>query len=344
RLGDLRAQIATNRVGERRLLEIVRQHGRRALAKNAAALLDYAERVTRALLRRVPDGSYHAVDFLDDDGVGDEPVRLEVRIDIRRDSARVDFSGSAPQVTGGMNAIEAITRSAVFYVFRSLVDEEIPSNDGCMRPLEVVVPPGSVVAARPPAAVAGGNVETSQRLVDVLLEALRPALPDRVPAASCGSMNNITVGGAGHDGRPYTYYETIAGGMGARPDADGLSGVHTHMTNSLNTPIEALHHQYPFRVTRYALRRRSGGRGRRRGGEGLIREYSFGAPALVSVLSERRRRAPPGAAGGAPGAMGRNLLWRHGRWTRLPGKFRLQVRAGDRLRIETPGGGGWGRP
>ncbi len=344
RRGDLRAQIASNHVGADRLQALLAAHGWNTLRRRGDELLDYAEDMTRRLLRTLPDGEYHAVDFLDDDGIEDVPVRIEVRVRLRRGKAHFDFSGSAPQVTGGLNAIEAITRSAVFYVIRSLVEETIPSNDGCMRPVTMTLPRASVVAAEPPAAVAGGNVETSQRLVDVLFEALRPALPERIPAASSGSMNNITIGGVDGEGMPYTYYETIAGGMGARPSANGISGVHTHMTNSLNTPIEALHHAYPFRVTRYALRRGSGGRGMRRGGDGLVREYLFSTPAQVSVLSERRRLPPPGAAGGADGKRGRNALWRDGRWRTLPGKFQIDVHAGDRLRIETPGGAGWGRP
>jgi N-methylhydantoinase B len=343
RLGDLRAQLAANRVGAARLLDLHRDHGARVLQQRGAALLDYAERMTRALLSRIPSGTYHAVDWLDDDGVTPDPVRLEVRITVRGRGARIDFSGSQAQVQGGVNAIEAITRSAVFYVFRALVGQDIPSNAGCMRPLHVVAPPGTVVAARPPAAGAGGNVETSQRLVDLLLEALRPGLPGRVPAQSCGSMNNVTIGGLDAQGMPYTYYETIAGGMGARFGADGLSGVHTHMTNSLNTPIEALAHQYPFRIRRYALRLGSGGAGRWRGGDGLVREYSFDRPAQVTVLSERRRFAPGGAAGGRPGRRGRNTLLRGGRARALPGKFALDVQAGDVLRLETPGGGGLGR-
>jgi len=344
RRGDLRAQLAANHVGAARLLDLERRYGRRLLERRGAELLAYAERMTRALLRRIPPGEYSAVDWLDDDGIGSQPVRIAVRVTVRGSQARVDFSGSDKQVAGSLNAVEAIARSAVLYVFRALVPESIPANAGCMRPLVVVVRPGSVVAALPPAAVAGGNVETSQRLVDVLLAALRAALPERVPAASCGSMNNVTIGGLDRGGRPYTYYETVAGGMGARPAADGLSGVHTHMTNSLNTPVEALGHQYPFRVRRYALRRGSGGAGRRRGGDGLVREYEFETPAQVTVLSERRRFAPPGAAGGAPGRRGRNLLLRAGRARLLPGKFQIEVRPGDVLRIETPGGGGFGRP
>jgi N-methylhydantoinase B len=343
RRGDLRAQVAANHVGEARLLDILAAHGWPEVRRRGAELLEYAERMTRQLLRGLADGRYHAIDFLDDDGVSSEPVRIEVLVVVRRGTARFDFTGSAPQVAGGMNAIEAITRSAVFYVIRSLVADSIPSNDGCMRPIDIVLPRASVVAAECPAAVAGGNVETSQRVVDVLFEALRAALPQRIPAASSGSMNNITIGGADAEGKPYTYYETIAGGMGARPQADGLSGVHTHMTNSLNTPIESLHHQYPFRVTHYAIRRGSGGRGLFRGGDGLRREYLFQLPAHVSVLSERRRLAPPGAVGGGDGRRGRNALWRSGRWRTLPGKFQIDVRAGERLRIETPGGAGWGR-
>jgi N-methylhydantoinase B len=244
---------------------------------------------------------------------------------------------------GSLNAVIAIAQSACYYVVRCLVGDDVPMNEGCFAPVHVVAPDNCVVNARAPAAVAGGNVETSQRITDVVLGALAQALPDRIPAASQGTMNNLTIGGQRDDGTPYAYYETIAGGMGASAACDGLSGVQVHMTNTLNTPIEALEMAFPFRLARYALRADSGGAGRRRGGDGIVREYVFTAPATVTMLSERRAVAPWGLAGGAPGAAGRNLLIHaDGRSEELPSKFSRRLAPGDRLRIETPGGGGWG--
>jgi N-methylhydantoinase B len=236
-----------------------------------------------------------------------------------------------------------VTRSAVLYVFRALADDPIPPNEGLARPLAIDAPAGTIVNASFPAAVAGGNVETSQRIVDVLLRALAPAAPDRVPAASCGSMNNVALGGI-VGGRAFAYYETLAGGAGGGPDHPGTSAVHTHMTNTLNTPIEALEAYYPLRVTRYALRPGSGGRGRHRGGDGLVRELEFLAPARVTLLAERREVGPWGLWGGESGKPGRDSLMHKGRYRRLAGKTVVDVEAGDRLRVETPGGGGFGRP
>jgi len=286
-------------------------------------------------IRRILSGRYAYQDVLDDDGAGGGPVRLRAAVERRGDRVRVDFTGSAPQVGGNVNSVLAVTQSAVLYAFRCLVPEDIPLNAGAASPIEVVAPPGSVVNARPPAAVTAGNVETSQRIVDVLFGALGRAMPGRLPAASQGTMNNFSFGGRG-----FAYYETVAGGMGARPGRDGVSGVHTHMTNTLNTPVEALEHAYPVRVREYRLRRGSGGRGRRRGGDGLVRDVEFLAPAEVSVVSDRRLTRPYGAAGGGPGRPGRTLL--NGRV--LPGKVHLRVRPGDRIRLETPGGGGYGTP
>jgi N-methylhydantoinase B/oxoprolinase/acetone carboxylase alpha subunit len=264
---------------------------------------------------------------------------------IRGDRAVVDFSSSSPQTEGGVNANFAITSSAVLYVFRSLVEEDIPFNTGLMRPLEIVAPKGSLVNAEFPAACAGGNVETSQRIVDVLLGALAKALPDRIPAASQGTMNNIAFGGY-DPGRKthFAYYETIGGGMGAGPEARGLDGVHTHMTNSLNTPVEALENYLPLKIRRYGLRKGSGGKGRFRGGEGIVREYEFHVPIALTIMSERRRFAPYGVRGGSPGAKGRNTLISRGRETALGSKVNIKLRPGDVLKIETPGGGGYGRP
>jgi N-methylhydantoinase B/oxoprolinase/acetone carboxylase alpha subunit len=273
------------------------------------------------------------------------PVRIAVDVTIRGDRAVVDFGGSAPQTEGGINANLAITTSAVLYVFRSLVEEDIPFNTGLMRPVRIVAPKGLVVNAEFPAACAAGNVETSQRIVDVLLGALAKAIPDRVPAASQGTMNNIAFGGRDPaKGSAFAYYETIGGGMGAGRSADGLSGVHTHMTNSLNTPLEALESYLPLRIRRYGLRRGSGGTGAKRGGDGIVREYEFLVPADLTIMSERRRFPPYGLRGGRPGAKGRNILISGGRAKTLGGKVSTRVGPGDVLRVETPGGGGYGRP
>ncbi len=344
RQGDLTAQIAACRTGARRLEEIVARYGLREVAAYAGHLLDYSERMMRATLRGIPAGRYVAEDFLDDDGISDAPVRIRVAITVRGGRARADFTGSAPECAGSVNAVEAITVSAVYYVFRCLLDEQVPATAGLLRAIQVIAPLGTVVNARPPCAVAGGNVETSQRIVDTLLRALARALPQRVPAASQGTMNNLSFGGTDpQTGRAFAYYETIAGGMGARPGRDGISGMHTHMTNSLNTPVEVLEHAYPVRVRQYALRRGSGGAGQWRGGDGIVREVEFLAAAEASLLSDRRRIGPYGLAGGSAGAPGRNTLIRAGRRRRLPSKVSLQVERGDVLRIETPGGGGWGK-
>jgi len=344
REGDLGAQIAACRIGERRLAEIVAKYGRREVERYERHLLDYSERMMRAVLREIPAGVYRGEDFLDDDGVGEQPLRIAVSIRIRGGRAAVDFTGSAPQCPGSVNAVAAIAYSAVFYVFRCLVDEQVPATSGLMRPIRVVAPEGTIVNARPPAAVAGGNVETSQRMVDALLRALARATPRRIPAASQGTMNNLTLGGTDpRTGLPFAYYETIAGGMGARPGKDGLSGIHTHMTNSLNTPVEVLEHAYPVRVRRYALRPGSGGAGRWRGGDGVIRELELPVETQVGLLCDRRRFGPYGLAGGLPGAKGRDSLTVRGRTRGLASKCSLYAPAGSVLRIETPGGGGWGK-
>jgi len=267
-----------------------------------------------------------------------------VRIQIRRRNVRVDFAGSSPQCTGCVNAVFAITYSAVFYVFRCLLGDDVPACAGLMEPIEVRAPQRSVVNAGPPAAVAAGNVETSQRIVDVVLRALAHAWAGRIPAASSGTMNNLSFGGLDPlTGEPFAYYETIAGGMGARPSADGLSGVHTHMTNSLNTPVEAFESAYPVRVRQYSLRRGSGGKGRFQGGDGIIREIEFLTDVRGSILSDRRRFGPYGLAGGKPGLPGINALTVNGQKRILPGKTVFSAPKGSVLKIETPGGGGWGK-
>jgi len=344
REGDLTAQVAACRLGARRLDEMVARYGLAEVRAYTAHLLDYSERMMRATLRRIPPGSYAAEDFLDDDGISDAPVPIRVRITIRGGRAQVDFTGSAPQATGSINAVRAITVSAVFYVFRCLVPGETPATAGLLRPIEVLTRPRTVVDSEPPAAVAAGNVETSQRIVDTLLRALAKAIPDRIPAASQGTMNNFTFGGLGKDGQAFAYYETIAGGMGARPGLDGLDAIHTHMTNSLNTPIEVLESFYPVRVHRYGLRKNSGGAGRWRGGDGAVREVEFLTDAQFALLADRRTFPPYGLAGGAPGKLGQSLWVKSsGQAVRLPGKCTVNARAGDRVIILTPGGGGWGR-
>ena len=341
RAGDLRAQIGANQRGALRLAELAAEHGPAEVQRYINALLEYTERMTRRLLADLPDGEYHFRDMLDNDGVSDQPVPIVVTIRIEGDRARVDFSGSAPQQQGSINAVYAITLSAVYYVFRCLIGLDVPNNAGCLAPIEVIAPEGTVVNAQHPAPVAGGNVETSQRIVDVLLGALAQAAPERVPAASQGTMNNVTIGGHGPDG-PFAYYETIGGGMGALPDRDGPSAVHSHMTNTLNTPAEALEYAYPLRVLRYEVRRGSGGAGQFRGGDGIRRDLQVLSEAQVTLLTERREQSPYGVNGGQPGSPGENWLIRDGKETPLPGKGTVVLHPGDILSIRTPGGGGYG--
>jgi N-methylhydantoinase B len=358
REGDLGAQIAACQTGAQRLTEICARYGIARTKRAAGNLLDYSEEMMRSFIASVPPGVYQAEDFLDDDGVEDKPVRIAVTLRVRQSRGKsaagkrqppaitIDFTGSDQQVQGAINAVEAITVSACFYVFRCLLREDVPAAAGLMRPIEVIAPPGSIVNARPPAAVAGGNVETSQRIVDVLLKALAQAIPDRIPAAAAGTMNNLTIGGIDpRSGEPFAYYETIAGGMGAHPGTDGVSGVHTHMTNSLNTPAEALEYAYPVRLRRYSLRPGSGGRGRYTGGDGIAREIEVLTDAQVTVLADRRSRGPYGLSGGSEGAPGRTIIVRRdGSEEELPGKASVRLRSGDRVRVESPGGGGWGTP
>jgi N-methylhydantoinase B len=350
REGDLNAQIAACHTGAMRLREIVERYGLHRVQLVMGELQDYAEKIMRAFLGKVPQGRYEAEDFLDDDGAGSGPVRIAVALDFHPSSRNkplvtVDFTGSSPQVAGSINAVEAITYSACFYVFRCLLAEDVPATAGLMRPVRLIAPEGTVVNSRPPAAVAGGNVETSQRTVDVLLRALAKAIPERVPAGSSGTMNNLTIGGMDYrSGVPFAYYETIAGGMGARPDRDGVSGVHTHMTNSLNTPAEALEYAYPLRVTKYSLRKNSGGQGKFRGGDGIVREIELLEDADVTLLADRRSRGPYGLFGGADGAAGRtNIVRTNGELAPLPGKTSVSLKKGERIRIESSGGGGWGK-
>jgi N-methylhydantoinase B len=344
RRADFEAQIGSLRTGMSRLLEIVERRGAREARDYAAHLIAYSARLMRRAICSIPDGEYTAEDALDDDGISHDEVRIRVRVRVKGERAHVDFTGSAPQVAGAINAVEAITVSAVSYVFRCLVSAEVPASAGLMEPVEVFAPPGTIVNAMHPASVAGGNVETSQRIVDVLLKALHQALPQKIPAASQGTMNNLTIGGIdSRTGAEFAYYETIAGGMGARPSLDGMSAVHTHMTNSLNTPAEALEYAYPLRVRAYRIRKNSGGRGKQKGGDGVLREIETLVPARMSLLADRRRRAPYGLDGGEDGRRGRDQIIRRGRARAIASKGSRQLEAGDRVRIETPGGGGYGK-
>jgi N-methylhydantoinase B len=347
RLGDLAAQEASVRVGLARLDEMLASRGAGEVTAYAGHLLARAERTMRALLGRLPDGTFHFADVMDDDGLGGGPYAIKVALRLAGEQAEADFTGTAAAAAGGINAVPAIVRSAVYYAFRSSLPAETPDNAGLYRPLTVRIPPGSLLDPPAGSAVAAGNVETSQRLVDVILGALGQALPGGVQAASQGTMNNLALGGVdGRSGAPFTYYETLAGGHGGRPDGPGLSARHSHMTNSLNTPVEALEHALPVRVERYAVRRGSGGAGRHAGGDGIIRTLRFLCEAEVTVLSERRTTRPWGLAGGEAGAPGHNRLLPIGGGppAPLPAKFTRRFAAGEALEIATPGGGGWGEP
>ncbi|QKT02818.1 hydantoinase B/oxoprolinase family protein [Ectothiorhodospiraceae bacterium 2226] len=337
---DFAAQISANRVGLTRLQALVRGLGGGRFAAALAELNAYGERLARAALRALPAGRYEYVDYLDDDGLGQRDIPIAATLTVDDGTVAVDFAGTAAQVRGNVNCPLSVAAAAVYYCFRCLMPDYTPACAGSFRPITLSAPEGSLVNARPPAAVAAGNVETSTRVVDVVLGALAKALPEAVPAASHGSMNNLAMGAraAAAEGGTWDYYETLGGGMGAGPRGGGLGGVQTHMTNTLNTPVEALEARYPVRVLRYALRQGSGGAGRRPGGDGVEREYLFLAPATVTLLTERRRYAPWGLAGGAHGARGENLL----DGEPLPGKFSGRVAAGQRLTLRTPGGGGWG--
>jgi len=337
RCGDLESQISTNRIGRQRLIETSEKYGVTEVSDYMDRLQEYSARLMRQSLRDLADGSYSFSDFLDDDGIDSHPIELCVKITIDGTEAIIDFTGSADQVKGSMNATYAITVSAVFYVFQCLVSVDIPSNSGCLDPIEIIAPVGSVVNAQFPAAVAGGNVETSQRIVDVLFGALAQACPGLIPAASSGTMNNLTIGN-----QNYTYYETIGGGMGARPNQDGISAIQTHMTNTLNTPIESIETSFPLQVEKYKIRSQSGGEGRLRGGDGIIRTYRLLSPAQVTILSERRKFPPYGLDGGEPGKTGQNILRRNNQNIELEGKVSFSGNNKDIIEIKTPGGGGFG--
>ncbi len=343
--GDLAAQLAAHATGAARLAEIVARYGLEETQRWANELIGYAESLTRAAIRLIPDGRYPFIDYLDDDGQSDTPVPIVATLTIEGDQILADFAGAAPAVPGNLNAVPAIVESAVAYCLRcaalALLKADLPMNQGLFAPLTIRIPEGSLLDPRPPHAVAAGNVETSQRIVDAVFGALAQALPDLIPAAGQGTMNNLTFGGRDAD-PPYAYYETIGGGAGAGPTGSGASGIHVHMSNTRNTPVEALEYSFPIRVEAYTLREGSGGRGRHRGGDGLARAIRFLAPATVTLTAERRRRPPYGLNGGEPGAVGCHVLLREGQAVELPGKATLAVEPGDVVQIETPGGGGWG--
>jgi N-methylhydantoinase B len=347
REGDLEAQLAALSVGGRRLEELVERRGTAEVSAAMSALIEYADRLVRAGIALIPDGRYEAEDALEDDGFGHGPLPIRACVRVAGDAMDIDFTGSAAAAEGGVNAVAAITASCVRYVTRCVVEailgQPLPAGGGEMASVRLTLPERSVVNASAPSSVAAGNVETSQRIADVLLLALGRALPDVVPAQSQGTMNNLTVGGVDpRSGGSFAYYETMAGGMGGGPAAAGLSGVHVHMTNSLNTPVEALEHAYPLRVRHYALRPDTGGRGRHAGGDGLRRDIELLCDATVSLLTERRVAHPRGALGGADGATGENVLIRDGEERRLPAKLTFAGRAGDVISVCSPGGGGWG--
>lgn len=346
RRADLAAQLGAQVTGESRLGELAKRVGGATLRAAAAALLAATERRARAALARLPRGRWRFADVLDGDGLGSGPLRIAVELALDGRSARLDFAGTAPQARGPVNAVLAVTTAASLYAIRCALAEDVPVNDGLLRTLDVRAPEGSLVNPRAPAAVGAGNVETSQRIVDAVFGALAKALPDRIPAASSGTMNNLLVGGADpRTGGPFAYYETLGGGHGAGPRWDGASALQAHMTNTRNTPAESLEHAYPLRVTALRVRAGSGGAGRHRGGDGIERTLELLADARVTVIAERRDRGPWGIAGGAAGRCGETRVRRAGRTgaERMPGKFTIDVSKHTVITVASPGGGGWGR-
>jgi len=344
RLGDLRAQRAANLVGAKRLVELLKKSSVSTVESGMSQLINYSEELMIKRIRELPRKSSSAIDYLDDDGFGTTDIPIKVKVTVGRESVAFDFSGSAKQVKGPLNAVYSVTLSAVYYVVRCVTDPSIPANAGCFKPIEVKAPSGTIVNAEPPAPVAGGNVETSTRIVDVTLKAFSSIIPQRVCAACQGTMNNVTIGGVDpRTGKYFTYYETIAGGFGARYNKDGVDGTHSHMTNTLNTPVEALESAYPLRVRRYELVRGSGGRGRSRGGLGIRRDTEVLAEgSTISLMGERQRRGPYGLFGGNSGSPGTYGLIRGNRITSLSSKTTLPANGGDVLTVTTPGGGGYG--
>lgn len=342
RKGDLEAQIAAQKIGEERILETVRRYGAVDIEKHWSALLDYSERLTISRISKLPEARVDFEDFLE--GYAGEKIPLRVMVNIEQGSITCDFTGSSAPVPNCLNAPVSVTHAAVYYVLRCLLGDDIPPNAGCFRPVHVVVPENSILNAQFPSAIAGGNVETSQRIVDVVLGALSHALPERIPAASSGTMNNMSMGGYDRErGRYFAYYETIGGGAGAADGHRGASGIHTHMTNTQNTPVEVLEMEYPVMINEYSIRKKSGGPGKFPGGNGLRRDIRFLSPSRITMLSERRTGRPYGLQGGQAGTPGENILVRKGRREKLPSKFTTTVEEGDVLSIRTPGGGGWAK-
>jgi N-methylhydantoinase B len=335
--GDLAAQISANQSGVRQLANLAEKDGTDAYLAGLAEVNSYAARLARQALERIPNGTYSFCDVMDDDGLGHEDIAVAVTVRVSDGEVEVDFAGTASQVNGNINCPLSVAAAAVLYVFRCLMPAQTPACAGSFRNIRLRAAPGSLVNAQRPAAVAAGNVETSSRIVDAVMGALAQALPEQIPAASQGTMNNLAMG-ARHDGSGWDYYETIGGGCGAGCRHAGQTAIQSHMTNTLNTPVEVLEMNFPLRVNRYQVRPDSGGAGKQRGGDGLIREFVFLAPAHVTLLTERRRHAPWGLAGGGNGACGENL---HGD-ERLPAKASFEVASGDCLSVYTPGGGGWG--
>ncbi len=334
-IGDTVAQCSANKLGIKRVTEIIDLLGKQKFVKSLHELNQYGERIARSVISKIPDGEYSFTDYMEDDGQGNEDLPIHVSVLVNHDSVTLDFSNTVSQVTGNINCPISVTAAAVFYVFRCLMPKETPACAGSFLPIELKVPSGSLLNANRPAAVAAGNVETSSRIVDVVLGALSLALPEKIPACSQGTMNNLAIGSSAKPA--WGYYETIAGGMGASHTADGLSAVQSHMTNTQNTPIEILEINYPLLVKRYAIRESSGGKGLHQGGDGVIREFEFLDDAVFTILSERRNRHPWGLNGGESGKTGANFLNEE----ILPAKVQYTVMHGDCLRIETPGGGGW---
>lgn len=345
RQGDLEAQLAAHHSGVTRLAGLLERYDLDELLNHAHSLIEYAERLTRRAVLEIPDGTFQFIDYLDDDGQGNGPLPICCSITIMNDQITVDFAGTSSAVPGNVNAVPAIVESAVVYCLRcvamALLDIDLPMNSGVFKPLQVNIPGGSLLNPDPPHAVAAGNVETSQRIVDVVFGALSHALPELIPAASQGTMNNLTFGGF-RDGEAFAYYETIGGGVGAGPAADGADGVHVHMSNTRNTPVEALEYNFPLRVQEYSLRSHSGGPGLHNGGEGLTRSIQFLVPVSATINSDRRQRPPYGLSGGSAGKMGTNSLIRGSHERHLPGKVAVDLQSMDILKICTPGGGGWG--
>lgn len=345
REGDLRAQLGSLELGVGRTGDAIAKYSLRKIKEAGDGLLGYSERVMREVIKTIPDGVYDFEDYLDDDGAGTKNIPLKVSIGIRGGRAALDFGGSSKMVRGCLNAPLSVTTSAAVYVFQCIAPGEMPLNSGPLRAIKIEAEKGSILNAEYPAAVVGGNVETSQRVVDIVFGALSKAIPERVPAASAGTMSNTTFGGVNPaTGKNFAYYETIAGGMGGRFGKDGVSAVQTHMTNTLNTPIEALERELPVMIESYSIRRKSGGVGKYRGGDGIVRKYKFLTDAEATLITERRTHAPYGIEGGDTGMRGRNTLFRKGKRLPIAPKQTIEVRTGDIVGIETPGGGGWGQP